>query len=334
MHPRRVGGDHVEQVEPDLAGRCGRWSRPARSARRPSRSRPASSRRPSCPRRRPRGRSRRRWCRRSARRTGTRPLAWTAASRSTKPGGHGLHQLLGASRRPRGRGHRLRPPASPVAWPPRRTRRPRRAGAAPRTSSSGTVRRLSATGRSGWPGDSNEASLPSGRLIRTSPVLVESTTSVMPGPCELCRSTSTLSRSASQATSRSALGLIRSAVTEADVHLLRVLVERGGEQRPPRRDPGPGQVGVALGVRRALLAERLRLGPARRGGVGDPALGQRPERVLGRVVGGVGGPPDGDGGVGEQQRQHHRLGVLDHLALEPDQRVLAAPAGAGRRPGR
>ncbi len=42
------------------------------------------------------------------------------------------------------------------------------------------------------------------------------TTSVIPGPSELFRVTSIFSRSASQAESRSALGLIRSAVTEAD----------------------------------------------------------------------------------------------------------------------
>ena len=41
----------------------------------------------------------------------------------------------------------------------------------------------------------------------------------MPGPFEPLRSTRTLSRSASQATSRSALGLIRSAVTEPPVTL-------------------------------------------------------------------------------------------------------------------
>ena len=63
----------------------------------------------------------------------------------------------------------------------------------------------------------NEASLPSGRLMLRSPDFVVSTTSVMPGPLEFFRSTSTLSRSLSQATSRSALGLIRSAVTEAAV---------------------------------------------------------------------------------------------------------------------
>src|SRR4051812_1154324 len=50
-----------------------------------------------------------------------------------------------------------------------------------------------------------------------SPDLVLITTSVMPGPAEVCRDTSTRSRSLSQATSRSALGLIRSAVTDADV---------------------------------------------------------------------------------------------------------------------
>ena len=79
----------------------------------------------------------------------------------------------------------------------------------------------------------------------------------MPGPCELCGRPRTLSRSASQATSRSALGLIRSAVTEPPVTFERVLVERRGEQRAPRGEPGPGEVGVARGVRRALQVDRL-----------------------------------------------------------------------------
>ena len=61
------------------------------------------------------------------------------------------------------------------------------------------------------------ASLPSSRVIRIGPLLVSSATSVMPGPLELWRATFTLSRSVSQVASRSALGLIRSAVTDADV---------------------------------------------------------------------------------------------------------------------
>ena len=75
---------------------------------------------------------------------------------------------------------------------------------------------MSATGRSGWPGDDSVASRPSERETVTSPSLVVSTTEVMPGPSELPRVTSHLSRSASQAESRSALGLTRSAVTDAE----------------------------------------------------------------------------------------------------------------------
>ncbi len=89
------------------------------------------------------------------------------------------------------------------------------------------------------------------------------TTSVIPGPLELLRSTVMRSRSHSHAASRSALGLIRSAVTQAGCTLSRLLVERGGEQRPPGRDPGPGQVGVARGVRRALLGHRRSSCPGR-----------------------------------------------------------------------
>ena len=51
------------------------------------------------------------------------------------------------------------------------------------------------------------------------PSAVSRTTSVIPGPCEVARAAFTLSRSASQAASRSALGLIRSAVTVADLTL-------------------------------------------------------------------------------------------------------------------
>ena len=96
--------------------------------------------------------------------------------------------------------------------------------------------------------------------------------------------------------------------------LQRVLVERGGEQRPPRGDPGPGQVGVARAYAAHWSCSALVLPRVDEGGVGDPALAERAERVGGRVGGGVGRPPDGDGGVGQQQRQHHGLGVLDHLA--------------------
>ena len=119
------------------------------------------------------------------------------------------------------------------------------------------VQPLSAMGRSGWPGEEMVASLPSSRLIRIGPCLVSSTTSVMPGPVESCRATLTLRRSASQLASRSALGLIRSAVTDADGHGRAVLVEGRGEQRAPGRQAGPGQVGVARCVRQAQRVHGL-----------------------------------------------------------------------------
>ena len=89
----------------------------------------------------------------------------------------------------------------------------------------------------------------------------------------------------------------------------------------------PGAYAAHSGVHGSLLAA----GDA--GGVGDPALGERAERVGGGIHRRVAGPPDRDGGVGQQQRQHHRVGVLDHLAAQPDQRGLAGPARPCR-PGR
>ena len=59
----------------------------------------------------------------------------------------------------------------------------------------------------------NCASSPSGRVISMAPPPVTSLTSVIPGPLELTLSIGTLSRSVSQATSRSALGLAFSAET-------------------------------------------------------------------------------------------------------------------------
>ena len=112
------------------------------------------------------------------------------------------------------------------------------------------------------------------------------------------------------------------------LHLQVLLVERGRQQRPPRGQPGPGQVGGARCVRRAEPVQRRRPPGAYGGGVGDPALRQGADRVGRRVVGVVAGPPDDDRGVRQQQRHHDRLGVLDHLAGQPDQGDLAGPAVA------
>ena len=64
---------------------------------------------------------------------------------------------------------------------------------------------------------------------------------------------------------------------------------------------------------------------------GDPlgALGQRAERVGGRVERRVHRPPDDHGRVRQQQRQDDRLGVVDHLAVQAQHHRLA---GAGLRP--
>ena len=158
--------------------------------------------------------------------------------------------------------------------------------------------------------------------------------SVMPGPREFLRSMRTLSRSDSQATSSSALGLIRSAVDRAAGDLRLVLVESGGEQRAPRRDPGPGQVGVAGGVRRALEVDRP--SPCRGTAAAASVIRRCASRPSGSVAGSSGaseGHHIGDRRVGQQQREHDGLGVLDHLALEPDQGGLAGPAVAGAHLG-
>ena len=110
-------------------------------------------------------------------------------------------------------------------------------------------------------------------------------------------------------------------------HLVRVLVERRGEQRPPRvirvqaRSVLPGGVRRALGVhrpglgRRAAAASVIRRCRGRRAGRSRGPRARRPATT-------------DDGGVGQQQREHDGLGVLGDLAVEPDQRVLAGPAGA------
>ena len=152
---------------------------------------------------------------------------------------------------------------------------------------------------------------------------------MIPGPFELWRDTFTLRRSASQRHEQ-----VRARADPLGGDRRRgggglVLVEGRGEQRPPGRQPRPGQVGVAGGVRRAQRVHGLLLAPRDGRGVGDAPLRQGAERVGGGVERCVGGPPDRHRGVGQQERQHDRVGVLDHLATQPDQGGLAGPAGEG-----
>ena len=113
------------------------------------------------------------------------------------------------------------------------------------------------------------------------------------------------------------------------LHLLLMYVERRGKQRPPRGEPGPGQIGGTGGVLPALVEQGGR--PAAGGcrDVGDPALGKLPERVAAGILRRRPGPPHHDRRVGQQQRQHHRLRMLHDRPAEPDQRDLARPAVAG-----
>ena len=138
----------------------------------------------------------------------------------------------------------------------------------------------------------------------------------------------TFSRSPSQAPSRSALGLIRSAVTDAPVTLswcwssAAASSARHGVIRVQARSVLP----LVYDAHCVWIALPLpRLAPAasviRR-------CASAPSGSCGGVLGRVGRPADRDGGVGQQQRQHDGLRVLDDLALEPDQRGLAGPAGA------
>ena len=68
-------------------------------------------------------------------------------------------------------------------------------------------------------------------------------------------------------------------VTAAAVGAARIGVERRGQLRPPRRGPGPGQVGVAGPVVLGPLPQRRDRVRAR-GDVGDPPVGEDAERVV------------------------------------------------------
>ena len=114
----------------------------------------------------------------------------------------------------------------------------------------------------------------------------------MPGPSEFLRSTAHLEPVGQPGDEQVGARADPLGGDRAAGDLERVLVERGGEQRAPRRDPGPGEVGVARVVRRALAVDRLALAAGGRGGVGDPALRERAR--AGRSP----GPPGGS--VGHQ----------------------------------
>ena len=137
--------------------------------------------------------------------------------------------------------------------------------------------------RSGWPGRDSVASRPSPRSPTISPVRrCDSRTAVMPGPSDSATSHRHAEPLRQPGRQQRALGLPASASTTPPVTLPTRLVEGGGQQGAPRRQPGPGQVGVARRV--AAWPGRPATRPRRRRppGVGDAALGERAERVLGR----------------------------------------------------
>ena len=112
-----------------------------------------------------------------------------------------------------------------------------------------------------------------------------------------------------------------------------------GQRGPPRGDDRPGQIGVPGGVVTGPPLERLeRVGVADH--VGDAAVGEHPQRVVGDDLGRLGVPPGHHRGIGGQQRQRHRLGVQgqasvhaqhDRLAraVAPADRDLGVQAGPG-----
>ena len=152
---------------------------------------------------------------------------------------------------------------------------------------------------------------------------------MIPGPFELWRDTFTLRRSASHVTSRSALGLIRSAVTDAEVTAVsywsraEASSARQGVSRVQARSVLPGEydehsVCMACCLPRVTAEASVMRRWAR-----------EPSGSAAGSSGALRGPPDRHRGVGQQERQHDRVGVLDHLATQPDQGGLAGPAGEG-----
>ncbi len=96
----------------------------------------------------------------------------------------------------------------------------------------------------------------------------------------------------------------------------REAVESRREERPPRGDPCPGEIGVARGeVVHPLAERRERVGGER--GVGHAPVCEHGERVGGELVGRRPVPPRDDGGVRCQQWQDDRLGVEAEAPVHP-----------------
>ena len=214
-------------------------------------------------------------------------------------------------------------------------RRPRRgrAGAVPRPAARRSSRRCSATRRSGRPGQDSVALRPSGRVSATLPSAVSKVTSVMPGPAGLAA----LDLDA-QPQPEPGRDQVRARVTRLGQDLAAEqlgvgLVQRGREQRPPRRRPGPAEVGVARLVGLGQLpaacpwASSLAAASVTRRWASAPsasAAGRGRRHVR---------PPDDHRHVGREQRRHHRVGVLAERAVHAQQDGLAG-AGLARRGSR
>ena len=249
--------------------------------------------------------------------------AWPAAAR--RAGSRQIRVRIGGrSSRPFSPGRR------PTAPPRRAGRRP--GGAAPRRA--GHRARAASAAAAGpscrcataWPG-----SRPAGRCAAGSCPAKRSSTAVMPGPAESTRLTRTPSRDGQPAGEQRGARVPGSACTAAGRDLLVHVVERRGEQRPPRRGPGPGQVGVAG---RVVLGPPLAARPSassRRSRVGDPAVGEHAERVVGELLRRRAVPPGDHRRVRGEQRQHDRLGVQREPAVHPHHHRLVRRR-AGRRP--
>ncbi len=109
--------------------------------------------------------------------------------------------------------------------------------------------------------------------------------------------------------------------------LLDERVERGGYQGPPGGQPRPRKVGVAgREVRRPLAQCGDRV--LRHGRVGDPPVGEDPERIVGDAVRGNVVPPGHHGRVRCQQRQDHRLRVQAEASEHPHDHGLTRPEPA------
>ena len=130
------------------------------------------------------------------------------------------------------------------------------------------------------------------------------------------------SRTASQPASSDPAGVGRLAGHRDGLHGPVEGVERRRAQAAPQRRPGPGQVGVARGVVLGAV-KQCRHRVRRRHGVGDPAVGEDTERVVGDQRRRLTEPPGDDGCVRGQQRQHDRLRVQREPAVHPHDHGLA-----------